>query len=524
MAVQYAFSQITTTGLKLAVDAADPLSYPGSGTSWTDVTGNGFTGTVSSSISFATTFRGALVSSNSSSAVSFSGSAANFGTDSFTVEMAFSPSVINGRHWLYSKNSGSFPNFGAFVTGSGGSGRITAFFNVSSTISSSATTAIGSIVTGSNYIVDVTYAPLSLFTGIYLNSNLVTTSGANGTGSLTTSASLLLLNNTTSSNSGTIGNLYNFKVYNPFIGSANIRKNYNSMCSRFGLPLALYTPPSPFLLDLYPGAAAAYSLRRLSDFYGGSAIQVRRSSDNAVLDIGFEGDSNLNIGALLAFCGAGDGFVTTWYDQSGNANNASQTTAANQPQIVSSGSVILDLGKPSLQFDGINDCLLSTTPIDPLFITAVNKPNTTNTFKTIFGADTSETQVLGAIYFQYGTPTRSPTFVRATTGEVTPTNFVINSATQVANNTTNLMTGYRSDTFMELFVNNISQGTDTNNQVLKPLGGTNNGRFTLMAGYFSRSIVDHLNGTLSEIIMYTNNQENNINGIHSKINDFYSIY
>ena len=129
MAVQYAFSQITTTGLKLAVDAADPLSYPGSGTTWTDVSGNGFTGTISSSISFATTNRGALVSSNSSSAVIFSGSAADFGQGSFTIEMAFSPSQINGRHWLYSKNSGSFPNFGAYITGSSGSGRIVSFLS-----------------------------------------------------------------------------------------------------------------------------------------------------------------------------------------------------------------------------------------------------------------------------------------------------------------------------------------------------------------------------------------------------------
>jgi hypothetical protein len=39
----------------------------------------------------------------------------------------------------------------------------------------------------------------------------------------------------------------------------------------------------------------------------------------------------------------GNGFVTTWYDQSGNANNATQATAANQCQIVSSGALILDV-------------------------------------------------------------------------------------------------------------------------------------------------------------------------------------
>ena len=166
MAVQYAFSQITTQGLKLAVDAADPLSYPGSGTVLTDVTGNGYTGTVSSSISFVVTNRGGLYSPNSSSAITFTGSAADFGTGSFTLEMGFTPLEINGQHFLYSKNSGSFPNFGAYLTGSNGSGRLVAFYNISSTISCSASTPTGSFVTRSNYIVDVTYVPSQLATFI----------------------------------------------------------------------------------------------------------------------------------------------------------------------------------------------------------------------------------------------------------------------------------------------------------------------------------------------------------------------
>ena len=37
----------------------------------------------------------------------------------------------------------------------------------------------------------------------------------------------------------------------------------------------------PLLLDLYPSAAAAYSLRKLRNGYTGSAIQVRRESDDA---------------------------------------------------------------------------------------------------------------------------------------------------------------------------------------------------------------------------------------------------
>jgi hypothetical protein len=40
----------------------------------------------------------------------------------------------------------------------------------------------------------------------------------------------------------------------------------------------------PLLLDAVPGAAAAYSLRQLSNAYTGPVVTVRRSSDNAEED------------------------------------------------------------------------------------------------------------------------------------------------------------------------------------------------------------------------------------------------
>jgi hypothetical protein len=95
------------------------------------------------------------------------------------------------------------------------------------------------------------------------------------------------------------------------------------------------------LLDTYPNAAVAYSLRKLRTAYTGAAIRVRRSSDNAEQDINFVG-GDLDTSSLLTFCGAGNGFITTWYDQSTNANNATQATATSQAQIVASGAVITD--------------------------------------------------------------------------------------------------------------------------------------------------------------------------------------
>jgi len=114
------------------------------------------------------------------------------------------------------------------------------------------------------------------------------------------------------------------------------------------------------VLDLYPGAGVAYSVRRLSGSYFGGAFRVRRSSDNVEQDIGFLANGNLNEAQLTSFIGVNDGFIAGWYDQSGNGNNANQTNAINQPKIVSSGVVNKLNLKPVITFDGINDFI----PID----------------------------------------------------------------------------------------------------------------------------------------------------------------
>jgi hypothetical protein len=108
---------------------------------------------------------------------------------------------------------------------------------------------------------------------------------------------------------------------------------------------------TPLLLDDCPNATVAYSLRKLRDAYTGDAIRVRRSSDNTELNIGFV-NNELDTSALTTFCGAGNGFVTRWYDQSGNGNNLTQANATNQALIVSSGSVKLRNSKPTMTTDG----------------------------------------------------------------------------------------------------------------------------------------------------------------------------
>jgi len=135
---------------------------------------------------------------------------------------------------------------------------------------------------------------------------------------------------------------------------------------------------TPGLLDLVPGAAAAYSLRSLSNSYADPVVTVRRSSDDAEEDFTA---SEVADGTLAAFCGAGDGFVKQWWDQSGNARHAIQTTPTYQPQIVSGGAVILKEGKPALQFDGVNDRYKVSFSLGPyLSMFSVFSANVTNDF------------------------------------------------------------------------------------------------------------------------------------------------
>tara|TARA_R110000823_G_C15840823_1_gene491179 strand:- start:287 stop:1087 length:801 start_codon:yes stop_codon:yes gene_type:complete len=99
------------------------------------------------------------------------------------------------------------------------------------------------------------------------------------------------------------------------------------------------------LLDKYIGSAVAYSLRKLSSSTT-NVIRVRESGGDTEQD--FTADE-ITDGTLITFTGANDGFVVTWYDQSGNTRNMTQATAAKQGKIVASGVVLVEGGNPIIR-------------------------------------------------------------------------------------------------------------------------------------------------------------------------------
>ena len=265
------------------------------------------------------------------------------------------------------------------------------------------------------------------------------------------------------------------------------------------------------LLDLYPSAAAAYSVRRLSSTYAGSAMEVRRSSDNALQDIGFDANGNLDTASLVSFVGAGDGFVRTWYDQSGNANDAQNTTASQQPQIVSSGSLVLLNGKVAVDFDGLNDVLQSVsanqmTNSAELYVVSVLNIETSDANEHAFGVSytgsINNLMSLGSSGDNY----RFRYSVNAT--------FQAVSAFRGGSTDRILMSGNYDGVNLDMNINNNSYSSAQSI-------GTATGEYFFIGKLGTNNPFD---GKMQESIIWTGDKTSVKSQIESNINSYYSIY
>lgn len=101
-------SDIVTSGLVLSLDAANSRSYPGSGTTWTDLSGNSNNGTLTNGPTFSSANNGSIV---------FDGTN-DFIIDSSTVNIPVGSSSRTIQMWVYpTTNTNNFVQLG---TGGGG--------------------------------------------------------------------------------------------------------------------------------------------------------------------------------------------------------------------------------------------------------------------------------------------------------------------------------------------------------------------------------------------------------------------
>lgn len=267
---------------------------------------------------------------------------------------------------------------------------------------------------------------------------------------------------------------------------------------------------APFigLLDTYTGAAAAYSLRKLRSGYTGSAITVRRSSDNTSQNIGFDSNGDLDTTSLLSFVGSSNGFVTTWFDQSGNGRDLTQTTATDQPRIVNAGVLETLNGKPSIYNYGTTTS--SGKKMTVSFGVTLSQPNTifnlgSNNFLTgggyvMDGIAVSNRHIISAL---------SSTQMYMNAGSSLVLNYSPNSNTQ------RLLYNRFNTTSSSIAVNN---GTATNG---------NAGTQLLTGIIINASYTGSNSSTLNhqqELIIWNADKSSDRTGISNNINSYYSTY
>jgi hypothetical protein len=257
-------------------------------------------------------------------------------------------------------------------------------------------------------------------------------------------------------------------------------------------------PAVNLLLDDYPNAAAAYSLRNLSSTYTGPLIRVRKdTTGQPEMDIYGDYYGNLDTVGLKNFLNARSGWVTTWYDQSGNNRNAVQNTGASQPFIVSSGVVQRIANKPTVVFLSASNFTVNFNGVSNATHFHVGQTSTLNSASTIFLQGDANTKWYlpvssgssGAIYSNVGTPT-------------TYFNGVLNTATTQGQLYTNLI-----NTNVIASITNANTSTWT---------GIN---FDLTGTSAYESIRFR-----SELIIYNSDQSSNRTGIETNINSYYGIY
>jgi hypothetical protein len=265
-------------------------------------------------------------------------------------------------------------------------------------------------------------------------------------------------------------------------------------------------PSTQYLLDLYSGAEAAYSLRVLSSSFASSAVvRVRRSSDNAEADFTA---TEITDGTLTTWTGANDGFVVTWYDQSGNTNDVSQSTASQQPQLVASGVVVTG----GIDFDNSDDFLIGpdlSIGTGPRSVFAVARPDTVGVNADII-VQLRETSTTGggwAITPEVAIRTNLRTWVSSTPMSTGALN--LNSSIYTSGN-------LHAGSDMWLNGASVTRTSGTDGALATATGG-------IIVGAATSGSVNPFDGIISEVVVYLTDQTSNRTGIEANIANAYGI-
>jgi len=211
--------RVVTDGLVLALDAADVSSYPGSGTTWTDLSGQGNNGTLDNSVTF---------TSNNGGGFSFDGTDEIISlpkiitTNDFTICQFISYTSDTGEGWTFEQY-----NYGAGrLILNTGSNKFRFFLGGNVIISST------TLVSGQKYFICCSRSGSS--GSIYINGNLDAT-GTLNSNSIDNITSAIGGSRAWSSAKQFIGDIYTTSVYNKTLTAAEVQQNFNALRGRYGI-------------------------------------------------------------------------------------------------------------------------------------------------------------------------------------------------------------------------------------------------------------------------------------------------
>lgn len=261
-------------------------------------------------------------------------------------------------------------------------------------------------------------------------------------------------------------------------------------------------PSAALLLDTYTGAAAAYSVRKLRSAYTGYCMQIRRSSDSAYLDVGFNGSGLVDTTAITSFVGSNSAIVYKWYDQTGNGRDAISSLSEPTPKIVVSGVLQTLESLPTIKFVQVSGCGFRTlyNLVSPFSIIGVLAQDAGfNLSSRIFSADNTQNFI---------------TIGRVNVTSIYTDGDVVNFPSKIL-----------SQTYLISFMRQSTSNYVYQNGTIVPNTSTrsnNWGAFSINSGLGQAN--EPVDCRVSEVILYPNNQVSNITGINSNINSYYTIY
>ncbi len=218
-------ARIVTDGLVLCLDAANPKSYPGSGTTWSDVSGNSNDGTLTNGPTFGSDNSGTIVFDGSNDYIEGVHNTQLDLTGSMTAEVWFkltgSPS-----DWVRILGKGDSTNrtFGLWYNTSSN------YFLYQRYGTSNMNAAGGTISTNTWYHLVGTSSGNSHV--LYLNGESI---GTSSTGTTFYSSTATYKVGYAGYHTYHLGNVANCKLYNRGLTSSEVQQNYNAIRGRFGL-------------------------------------------------------------------------------------------------------------------------------------------------------------------------------------------------------------------------------------------------------------------------------------------------